>query len=156
MLSPHTLWHPTKPPSKGATAYHDAVINASWHFDNIKGFLEFVSKKIKKDDIVVDFGAVTGGSGIYFLEHIKKTFTLWLIDNSPSWLGKAQEILNHKPNVMFSILEKIEDRYVLLHEIIGEKSAHHVVSANTVHLIPPLRETFGGIFPDFKKKRTRH
>lgn len=146
----NTSWKPDRPISKGATAYHDAVINASWHVDNIQELIDTFSKKIKNGDLVVDFGAGTGASAVYFLKKIKKKFDLWLVDNSPSWLGKAYDILHTKKNVDFFILEKIQDKYETLNETIGKDIAEHVISANTVHLIPDINRAFKGVYKALK------
>lgn len=145
-----TPWHPSKPTSKGATAYHDAVINASWHKKNIGELIKLVRKNIRDGHVVVDFGAGTGGSAVYLLKHIKKPFSLYLVDNSPSWLGKAHEVLSNNPNVTFFLLGKIADKHTILHETIGEEVANHVVSANTVHLISTLEDAFRGIYTALK------
>src|SRR5687768_5963203 len=97
----NTSWKPDRPTSKGASAYHDAVVNASWHVDNIQELIHIFSKNIKNGDLVVDFGAGTGASAVYFLKKIKKNFELWLVDNSPSWLGKAYDILHTNRHVSF-------------------------------------------------------
>ena len=145
-MSAHlSSWHPNKPVSKGATAYHDAVVNSSWHIENIEELIKIVRKKIKDGDVVVDFGAGTGGSAFYLLKNIKVNFNLWLVDNSAAWLGKAYEIFKTNPGIEYFLLEKIEDRYATLEETIGKEAADHVISANTVHLIPNLDCTFKGI-----------
>lgn len=145
-------WHPDRPVSKGATAYHNAVVNASWHVDNINELIKIVGKKIKDNSIVVDFGAGTGSSSLYLLQTLKVKFNLWLVDNSASWLSKAYELFSHYQNVNFFLLEKINNSYTTLAEAIGEGVADHVVSANTVHLIPNLEETFKGINRALKQK----
>ena len=145
ILSHAKPWHPDRPVSKGATAYHDAVVNASWHIDNIRELIRIVNKKIKEKDIVVDFGAGTGGSALYLLKNAKVSFNLWLVDNSAAWLGKAHELVSNHPNVECFLLEKFGDRYATLAETIDEESANHVISANAFHLIPNLEEAFKGI-----------
>lgn len=142
----HKSWRPDRPTSKGAAAYHNAVIDASWHKKNIYELIRLVRKIIKDDDIVIDFGAGTGSSSLYLLKKLKGNFKLCLVDNSPSWLGKAHEQLYTNPRVTFSIVEKIGDRYAMLHETIGKEMADHVVSANTVHLIPNIGDAFTGIY----------
>jgi len=152
-LSAHLKsWHPDRPVSKGATAYHNAVVNASWHIENINELIKIVSKKIKDNSIVVDFGAGTGSSSLYLLQTAKVKFKLWLVDNSASWLSKAYELFSRYQNVNFFLLEKINNSYTTLAEAIGEGVADHVVSANTVHLIPNLEETFKGINRALKQK----
>ena len=138
-------WHPDKPVSKGATAYHDAVVNAPYYIDNLIELVRIVSPRYKENDIVVDFGAGTGVSALHMLKYIKSRINLWLVDNSPAWLGKAYEILKSNPNVNYFLLEKIKDRYATLAETLGEQTVDHVISANTLHLIPNLVETFNGI-----------
>ncbi len=138
-------WHPDKPVSKGATAYHDAVVNAPYYIENVDELIKIVIPKIKEDDVVVDFGAGTGVSAIQMLKHIKLKINLWLVDNSAAWLGKAYDILKNNSNVNYFLLEKINDRYATLAETLGEEIVDHVVSANTFHLIPNLVETFNGI-----------
>ncbi|MBI2541935.1 class I SAM-dependent methyltransferase [Candidatus Woesearchaeota archaeon] len=138
-------WQPGKPVSRGAAAYHDAVINASWHVENVSELIRVVQGKVKDKDIVVDFGAGTGGLSFYFLKTVKSNFRLWLVDNSAAWLGKAYEILGKNPHVEFFVLDKIDERYATLAETVGENIANHVVSANTFHLIQDLKSAFLGI-----------
>lgn len=143
-------WHPDRPTSKGSTAYHDAVINASWNNDNIIELIKIVSRMIRENDVVVDFGAGTGASALRLLEHIKFNINLWLVDNSAAWLGKAHEVLSNNINVKCFLLEKIGEGYATLGDTIGEETANHVISANTVHLVPNLEETFSGIYAALK------
>lgn len=146
--SPHfyATWHPNKPTSSGAMAYHAAVVNSSWHKDNIYEMIRLVKKTIKTGDVVVDFGAGTGSSAIYLIRHITRKFSLILVDNSPSWLSNAYNLFHTNPNVICLLVENIQGRYQTLDEILGEKVAHHIISANTVHLIPNISETFSGIY----------
>lgn len=150
----HKSWKPTRPISTGASAYHDAVVNASWHIKNIRELIKIVKNNIKKDGILVDFGAGTGASAVYILELIKQEYKLWLVDNSPSWLGKAYDILHTNKNVDFFILEKVQNKYQMLHQTIGKEIADYVLSANTVHLIPDITNTFKGIYKALKKGGT--
>ncbi|MBI2653732.1 class I SAM-dependent methyltransferase [Candidatus Woesearchaeota archaeon] len=138
-------WHPDRPVSKGATAFHEAVYNSSWIGDILYELAKIADKQINDNDIVVDFGAGTGTSALFLLKHIRKKIRLWLVDNSPSWLGKAYELLNNPPNVECFLLEKKGDRYATLAETIGNDVVDHVISANTVHLVPNIKETFDGI-----------
>ncbi len=150
--SPHlyTSWKPSKPTSSGALAYHAAVIKASWHIDNIYEIIRLIKKMVKVDDVVVDFGAGTGSSAEYLLQHMTQKFSLFLVDNSPSWLGNAYGLFHTNPQVTCLLLEKNQGRYKTLDEIIGEQTAHHVIAANTVHLIPNISETFAGIYRALK------
>src|SRR5258708_14679133 len=145
-----STWIPNRPPSTGATAYHKAVAKSSWHIENINELINITEKRIKEDDIIVDFGAGTGSSAIYFLNILPKNTKLLLIDNSPSWLGKAYQILHTNNKVAFALLKKKENRYMTLEEITGKKTIDHVISANTVHLIPDIYETFTGIYKALK------
>lgn len=153
-LGQYSSWQPTKPVSIGATTYHNAVINTSWHKKNIYELIRIIREKIKDKDIVVDFGAGTGTSAAYLLKYLKTNLTLLLVDNSPSWLTHAYETLNSNKNVAFFLLEKKEDRYLRLDEAIGENSVDHVVSANTVHLIPNIKEAFTGIYDTLRNHGT--
>ena len=141
----YSNWHPDKPISVGATAYHNAVANARYYLESLDKLTKIVSQKIKDGDVVVDFGAGTGVSALQLAKRIKANFKLWLVDNSPAWLGKAYEIFNRNPNVECFLLKKNDGDYATLDETIGEEVADHVVSANTVHLIPNLDYTFKGI-----------
>lgn len=143
-------WQPTKPVSKGAEMYHNAVINTSWYNDNLQPIIPMFNEKLLKNSIVVDFGAGTGISSIFLLDKIKLNFKLLLVDNSPSWLGKAYELLKDDNRVDFYILEKIADKYNTLAETIGFNTAHLVVSANTIHLIPNLKEMFKGMYDSLR------
>lgn len=147
-------WQPDKPVSKGATAFHNAVINASWNNDNIIELIKLIKEKVREGDTVVDFGAGTGASSLRLLEIIKFKINLWLVDNSISWLSKAYEVLKSNPNVKCFPLEKLEDRYATLAETIGKEAAEHVLSANVMHLIPNLDEAFKGINIAIKPKGT--
>lgn len=142
----HTPWHPSKPTSRGASAYHAAVVHASWHRDNIYGLIQLIKKTIKTGDVVVDFGAGTGSSAVYITHHITRKFSLFLVDNSPSWLGNAYSLFHTNPHVTCLLLEKNQERYKTLDEIMGKETAHHVFAANTVHLIPNISEVFAGIY----------
>ena len=139
-------WVPDRPTSRGATAYHEAVVDSSWHKNNVGGLIDLVKNTIKDDEIVVDFGAGTGASAIYLLKKIKKNYSLWLVDNSPSWLGKAYDILHLDKRVSFIRLGKTGDRYFALNEAMGDDSVNHVVSANTVHLIPDIKDAFRSMY----------
>jgi len=127
-------WKPDRPTSRGATAFHDAVVNASWLHNCVDQLIKYASPKIKEKDVVVDFGAGTGTSSARILKKFKNKINLWLVDNSPAWLGKAYEYLHSKPNVNFFILEKKNANYSTLSETIGEESVNQVLSSNTVHL----------------------
>ncbi|MBS3105343.1 methyltransferase domain-containing protein [Candidatus Woesearchaeota archaeon] len=147
-------WRPDKPASKGATAFHDAVFNSSWLKDILYELAAIVRPKIKNGDIVVDFGAGTGTSSILLLKHLKQSISLWLVDNSQSWLGKAYELLHGFPNVDYFILEKKGNAYATLAETIGSGAADHVISANTIHLIADVGDVFSGISLALKKGGT--
>lgn len=145
-------WHPDRPISKGATAYHDAVVNAPYYVENLNELIKEVSQNIKENEIVVDFGAGTGVSAIHLLEKLKFDINLWLVDNSAAWLGKAHEIFSSNPKTQCFLLQKIGDRYATLAETVGEGVADYVMSANTFHLVPDLVETFKGIHAALKPK----
>ncbi len=147
-------WKPDRPVSKGATAFHDAVFKSTWIKDIVHELAKLADKKINNGDIVVDFGAGTGTSALFLLQNLKKDVQLWLVDNSPSWLGKAYEVLNERPNVEYFILEKKGNSYATLADTIGYGAADHVISANTVHLIPNISEVFAGISTALKKNGT--
>jgi SAM-dependent methyltransferase len=147
-------WKPDRPISKGATTFHEAVVNASWNHQCLDSLIDITRPGIHENDIVVDFGAGTGTSADRILEKMKIKIKLWLVDNSPSWLGKAYEFLSSHSNVDFFILEKKGKGYATLSETIGKDSVNHVMSANTVHLIPDLKETFQGIAEALKSNGT--
>lgn len=151
-LLKHSTWSPDRPTSQGATAYHNAVVHASWHKENINGLIEIVKDKIKPDDIVIDFGAGTGASTVYLLQSLKSTYSVLLMDNSASWLGKGYEILHKHNNVSFYMLGKKGDGFMTPDDILGKNAVNHVISANTVHLIPGIEETFKGIFAVLKSQ----
>ena len=139
-------WKPDRPASRGAAAFHNAVIDASWNHDCLDSLIDLARPHIHENDAIVDFGAGTGTSSIRILEKLKIKINLWLVDNSPAWLGKAYEFLGSKPNVKFFILEKKgDDNFATLSETIGKESVDHVISANTFHLVPNLKEAFKGI-----------
>lgn len=143
-------WKPDRPVSRGASSYHDAVVNADYYVENLKELVRTVSKKIKENDIVVDFGAGTGVSALYLLKNLNFQFKLWLVDNSAAWLGKAYDIFKGNPNVSYFLLEKVKNRYATLAETLRNQVVDCVISSNTVHLIQNLDETFKGIIDSLK------
>ncbi len=147
----HSSWSPDRPTSQGATAYHNAVVHASWHKDNINGLIEIVKEKIKPNDIVIDFGAGTGASTVYLLQSLKPTYSVILMDNSASWLGKGYETLHNHKNVTFYMLGKKDDGFMTPDDVLGKNAVDHVISANTVHLIPRIEETLKGIYAVLKR-----
>src|SRR3989338_3260709 len=147
-------WHPDRPVSKGATAYHDAVINSSWLKDILFEFSKIVKPDIKENEIIVDFGAGTGTSAFYLMKNLGKKVRLWLVDNSPSWLAKAHEIFEGAADIGYFVLEKKGEGYATLAETVGQNVADHVISANTVHLIPNIEDTFKGVSLALKKHGT--
>ncbi|HII16809.1 TPA: 3-oxoacyl-[acyl-carrier-protein] reductase [Candidatus Woesearchaeota archaeon] len=138
-------WKPERPVSKGASGYHEAVAKAPYYQENLKAMIPLLRDIVKEGHIIVDFGAGTGVSAQCLLEGIDKGVELWLVDNSPAWLGKAYELLAHDKRVSFFLLNREGERYQTLAEVVGEASADHVISANTLHLIPSLKEVFAGI-----------
>ena len=146
-------WAPTEPVSKGALGYHNAVISASWNNDNLYEFIPFLQRAIRENDVVVDFGAGTGASAVRYLERLGTKIKLLLVDNSPAWLAKAHELLKDRSDVDFFILERKEEGYAGLDEVIGKNKADAVVSANTFHLVPDLKSTFSGIANALKPER---
>ena len=146
------VWRPDRPVSKGATAYHDAVIDAPYYKENVQELVEIAGKKIRQGDIVVDFGAGTGVSAAYLLKAMKVRFKLWLVDNSAAWLGKAYEIFRGNPDVECFLLEKINGRYATLAETLDRGIVDYVISANTVHLVPDIGQAFKGISEALKSK----
>ncbi|OGE42649.1 hypothetical protein A3B45_00395 [Candidatus Daviesbacteria bacterium RIFCSPLOWO2_01_FULL_39_12] len=153
-ISSYAAWKPSKPISRGAQAYHQAVTYASWHIDNMAEMIRLVERRVRTDDIVVDFGAGTGSSTIYIIRDIPRKFFLFLVDNSPSWLGNAYSIFHTNPNVRCLLLEKNQDQYQTLDELMGRNSVNHVLSANTVHLIPNIADAFEGIYRALKEGGT--
>ncbi len=147
-------WKPDRPVSRGATAFHTAVIDASWNHNCLDELISIAKPNIHENNIVVDFGAGTGTSSIRILQKMKTKIKLWLVDNSPAWLGKAYEYLKSYPNVDFFILKKKGNGYATLSETVGKEAVNSVISANTFHLIPNLKEAFKGIAEALKRNGT--
>ena len=147
-------WKPDRPTSRGATEFHEAVIDASWNRECLSELISIAGENIKEIDVVVDFGAGTGTSATQILKNLKPKIRLWLVDNSPAWLGKAYDFLSSKPNVDFFLLEMKDNRLATLSETLGKESVDHVISANTVHLIPNLNKVFKGIAESLKPNGT--
>ncbi len=145
MNKPLKTWRPTKQVSKGANMYHKSVASTAWYDDNLKLLLRGI-KKIKNGNIVVDFGAGTGMSSIFILKNSKSDFNLWLVDNSPSWLGKAYQLLKNNSMVDFYMLEKKGGAYCGLADTVGFSVVDLILSANTIHLIPHISETVNGMY----------
>src|SRR3989344_1684463 len=142
----------SQPVSQGASGYHNVVINASWNMDNLDILISMMEPEIKENDVIVDFGAGTGASAISILQKINKKIHLCLVDNSPAWLAKAHELLRDNHEVAYFVLEKKNDSYETLDQAIGKNAADMVISANTLHLIPDIEETFYGISKSLKKR----
>jgi len=147
-------WKPDRPTSRGATAFHDAVIDCTWNHECLDALISLARPTINENDVVVDFGAGTGTSSVRILENLKMKVRLWIVDNSPAWLGKAYEVLSNRPDVSFFILRKENGDNATLSETVGFKAVHSVLSANTVHLIPNIKETFKGIAEALKPRGT--
>ncbi len=147
-------WKPDRPVSKGATAYHEAVFNAEYYTTVLDELMKIISPKVKEGQVVVDFGAGTGVSALRLLGHLKVNANIWLVDNSAAWLGKAYEVLGSNQNIKCFLLEKKKTGYSTLAETVGKKIADHVISANTVHLIPDIEETFKGVAYSLKDNGT--
>ncbi|MBI2557941.1 3-oxoacyl-ACP reductase FabG [Candidatus Woesearchaeota archaeon] len=147
-------WKPERPASKGATAYHEAVFKAEYYITILDELMKIASSKAAAGDVVVDFGAGTGVSALRLLRRLKINIKLWLVDNSAAWLGKAYEVLGSNPEVKCFLLEKRESGYAKLSDTIGKGVADHVISANTVHLIPDIEKTFNGIAESLKDNGT--
>lgn len=147
-------WQPDRPVSRGSAAYHDAVANAPYYLENLDELVRIVGPRIKEGDVVVDFGAGTGVSALRLIKKLRIKFRLFLVDNSAAWLGKAHEIFSTNPDVRLFLLEKTGERYATLAETVGEEAIDHVISANTLHLIPNLEYTFKGINAALKLKGT--
>lgn len=58
-------WHPEKPPSRGATAYHNAVINASWHVNNIGELVQMAKNLCSGDARYITGQAISINGGMY-------------------------------------------------------------------------------------------
>ncbi len=147
-------WKPDVPISKGAAGYHEAVSHASYYLEMLGELAKLCVSHIQKDDVVVDFGAGTGVSAEILLSKVQVPLSLWLVDNSPSWLGKAYDTLKSNPMVDYFILEKksgAENEYVTLSQTVGTDVANHVVSANTLHLISDLMPVCKGIYATLKQ-----
>ena len=147
-------WKPAAPISKGAIAYHEAVEHAQYYIDVIDRLMADIVPKIKEGEVVVDFGAGTGVSASRFLNAVHARVSLWLVDNSPAWLGKAYDLFKGKEEISCYLLNKRNDEYSTLADAIGENVAHHVISANTVHLIPDIAGAFKGIFNSLREQGT--
>ena len=147
-------WKPDRPVSRGAAAYHEAVSNAEYYIAILDELMKIASSNIKDNDTMVDFGAGTGVSALRLFAHLKANINLWLVDNSAAWLGKSYEVIGSRKDVKCFLLERKESRYATLAETIGKKVADHVISANTVHLIPDIERTFKGIADALKDNGT--
>lgn len=146
MTQERPSWKPKKKGSDGARMYHNAVIKAEWNLDNLEILAQIFDRLDKEKKVIIDFGAGTGASSVYLKEHIKSTSELCLVDNSPSWLTVAYELLGECENVKFHIIGKQGEDYETLSDVIGNKVADVVVSANTFHLILDINSAISGIY----------
>ena len=143
-------WIPDRHPSKGADAYHKAVINTSWHIANVTELIKKIRNFIKINSVIVDFGAGTGSSAVFLVKNFPKA-KLILTDNSASWLTNSYNILHKKKNIKFFLLKKQNEKYLTLNKLVGNKSADIILAFNTVHLIPDISYVFEGIYDTLKK-----
>ena len=157
-MSPETLlkkpWKPTRPVSKGASAYHEAVCNAEYYIEILDELARIAIPVIKDNDVVVDFGAGTGVSAMKLMSKMKSKIKLCLVDNSQAWLAKAFEIFENNPDVRCFLLEKKGDTYMTLAETVGREVVDHVISANTLHLVSDIGSAFDGIYKALKPNGT--
>jgi SAM-dependent methyltransferase len=139
-------WQPQRVPSLGATAYHDATGQAKWCLATTDSLVELGIPYIHEGDTVVDFGAGTGITAQRILDSVSVPFSLVLVDNSESWLGKAHEVLSPYANVSFALLRKTGKGFQSLDEVMGRDAVQHIFSANTVHLIEDIQAVFSGMY----------
>ena len=109
--NPHKPWKPDRPTSKGAAAYHEAVVNAPHYIKVLEALIDISVPNIKNGDVVVDFGAGTGVSALCMLKSLKVPIDLWLVDNFPAWLGKTYEGLSSKAFVKCFLFVSINCYY---------------------------------------------
>ncbi|MBI4387733.1 MAG: hypothetical protein HY582_01655, partial [Candidatus Omnitrophica bacterium] len=124
-----------------------------WHFKSVQPIIKQALPYIQDGDIVLDYGAGTGGSAIELLKVLKERgikITLVLTDISPSWLATAWKILQDpelrgKSEVKFYMLWDVQaNSFKPLSNVFGSRKTKVIIAANVPHLIPEvfMDETF--------------
>ena len=132
-------------------AYHRSLYEggrlerlAGWHRRSVEPLVDLAIRHIKDGDLVVDYGAGTGGSALELLKALDARgirCTLVLVDPLPSWLSKAWSLLRHRDDVRcyLSMARDPETGRMTirpLRDLLGGRLADMVVSSSTFHLIP--------------------
>jgi ubiquinone/menaquinone biosynthesis C-methylase UbiE len=154
MISAEKNWEPrnlTPEDLADGEAYHRALyptgstdVLAGWHEESIIPLVEKAAEFIKTGDIVVDYGSGSGGSAVELLKLLdsqNKNIKLVLIDPLPSWFSKAWDLLHFREDVFFRLSSYTDSdgKYKIrtLEEMLEGEKVDYIISASTLHLIPP-------------------
>ena len=164
MISDEKNWKPrdlTPEDLADGEAYHRALyptgstdVLAGWHEESIIPLVEKAAEFIKTGDIVVDYGSGSGGSAVELLKLLEsqnKNIKLVLIDPLPSWFNKAWDLLHFREDVFFrlSSYTDLNGKFKIrtLEEMLESEKVDYIISASTLHLIPP--KVYPKLFTEF-------
>ena len=132
-------------------SYHRALyprgsvdVLASWHAQSSAPLVAAAAEVIEKGDVVVDYGAGSGGSAIELLKMLDAKgieVTLVLVDPLPSWLSNAWRVLHGRSDVHFILSTTPvgpdgRREFLPLPYLLRGVQADVIVSSSTLHLVP--------------------
>ncbi|MHC4937301.1 MAG: class I SAM-dependent methyltransferase [Planctomycetota bacterium] len=129
--------------------FHDGDLSRprGWHHDNVAHLLELTRPFLHAGAVGLDYATGTGGSALPLLEDCaarELNIELALTDVMPSWFFTAHTLLHEHPGTHFFLLDLKKPRP--LHDTFGEARFDFIVSASTIHLLPPKKLT--AVFQD--------
>ena len=131
--------------------YHDGdpARPRGWHRDNTAKLIELARPAFEPGAIGLDYASGTGGSGIPLCAESKAReldLQLAFTDVMPSWFQTAHRLLSPQAGTHFFLIDLRAERPIL--DLFGESRFDFVVSASTIHLLPPkkLEEIFTELF----------
>ncbi len=126
--------------------YHDrnGIYPRNWHAHCIEPLINPIIPLLEDGMTILDYGSGTGGSALELLRTAERkgvSIRIVMVDALPSWFSKSHNLFGNLENVRLYI-STIADgnggvRFRPLQQIIGGNKVDMVVSASTLHLIPP-------------------
>ena len=122
--------------------FHDGDLSRprGWHHDNVAHLLELARPHLRDGAIGLDYATGTGGSALPLLDDCAArglNVELALTDVMPSWFLTAHDQLHDRPGTRFFLLDLKAPRP--LFDTFGGERFDFIVSASTLHLLPPKK-----------------